>query len=988
MKTALFQRQTIRSALKGWSNLAKLGDHPLTGLRLVANRRTAAGHADTASGRGIALRAVLQEAINRLRPEGETQPDFTHPGWRSYFILQEQFIKGRRARDLRKVMGLSESGYFADQRRALDAVADMLREQEISSAIPEPGLGTPSISTQKTTGHHLPHPSTQFVGRVEEQKKIRHLLSQDECRLISLIGPGGMGKTRLAVEAARQQSTLSAYFVPLEAVETAEQLVVSIAQAVHFEFDSFEANDRSVNDPPQAQLLNFLRGKHLLLLLDNFEHLTQAGSQLVTALMHHAPHLKLLVTSRARLNVRGEWLIDLRGLDLPPADAEGPDPQSYSAGELFVQTLVRVRAGRPLAAKERPAVGEICRLVEGMPLGLELAASWGNMLTCPEIAAEIRHNLDFLQGTFSDLPQRHRSLRAVFSHSWELLTAPEKKVFLSLTVFRGGFDRAAAVAVAQATLPILHGLAGNSLLQINEIGRFEIHELVQQFAAEKLHHNQPAWNEAHARHGRYFAEFLRQRAPHFKSGKKQKEALRQTELELENIRQAWRWALKNGQEQTLIDSIEAIYLFFSMTNRPREGHDILHLVIAHLDNLRPLNGRQNRLLGLAHGILGRFLTLMGRRKEAQVVFKEALLLLAEHGKANERALIEMLAIAADLSEAEIRPEALYERSLAHFEGEQDHWGIANCHLKLVGQWRIGGSPGNHAQQKAVLQLSLENWQKIGDRRGIANTLNYLCDVAYEQGEYADAQQFATRSLAIHEGLGNTIGMAHSLNHLGQVAGTIGRYRDAQRYYQQSLAILRDYGNLREVAVCLDCVGYVSYLLADYKTARQCYEESLTISRDLDDVPGIAWSLHNLGDLARADNRFIEAKRLYFESIRLHKTKDPLSWGGVVALDKLGRVTMALGEREEAEKFFLEALSIANTTGRGRETLDALFNLGRICLARGEVRRAGEILAAVVTHPAVAKETQDAAIELQAQIKGDQLNGKPRRIADLSAELLG
>lgn len=974
--------------MKGWGNLAELGDHPLTTLRLIANRRTAAGHADTVSGRGIALRAVLQEAINQLRPEGETEPDFTHPGWRSYFILQEQFVRGRRARDLQTMMGLSESGYFADQRRALDAVADTLREQEILSEFTEPALATPSISARLTIGHHLPHSSTPFVGRAEEQKQIRHFLAQDECRLINLIGPGGMGKTRLAVEAARQQNALSAYFVPLEAVETAEQLIISIAQAVNFEFDSFEAKEHSVNDPPQAQLLNFLRGRHLLLLLDNFEHLTQAGSQLVTALLHHAPHVKLLVTSRARLNLRGEWLIDLRGLDLPPADAEGLDPQSYSAGELFVQTLLRVRAGRSLTAEERPAVGEICRLVEGMPLGLELAASWGNMLTCPEIAAEIRHNLDFLQGTFSDLPQRHRSLRAVFSHSWELLTAPEKKVFLSLTVFRGGFDRAAAADVAQAALPILHGLVGNSLLQINEIGRFEIHELVQQFAAEKLHHNQSEWDAAHTRHGRYFAEFMRRRVPHFKSGKKQKEALKQAELELENMRQAWRWALKNGHEQIMLDSIEAIYLFFSMTNRPREGHDTLHLVITHLDDLRPLNREQTRLLGMAHGVLGRFLSLMGQRKEAQIAFKEALMLLAEHGKASERALIEMLAIAAELSGVDIRPEVLYERSLAYFESEQDHWGIANCHLKLVGQWRFGGSPANHAQQKEVLHLSLVNWQKIGDRRGIANTLNYLCDVAYEQGEYAEAQQFATRSLAIHQGLGNTIGMAHSLNHLGQVAGTIGRYREAQRYYQQSLVILRDYGNLREVAVCLDCVGYVSYLLADYETARQCYEESLTISRELDDVPGIAWSLHNLGDLARANGLFVEAKRLYFESNRLHKTKDPLSWGGVVALDKLGRVTMALGEREEAEKYFLEALSIANATGRGRETLDALFNLGRICLARGEVRRAGEILAAVVTHPAVAKETQDAAVELQGKIKGDQLNGEPRQIAELSAELLG
>ena len=252
---------------------------------------------------------------------------------------------------------------------------------------------------------------------------------------MTLVGPGGIGKTRLAIEAARQHVALfpdGVYFVPLAPVESPHLLASVIAEALSVSL--------SGSENASTQLVRALRDKRLLLVLDNFEHLLE-GTGLLTDLLD-APNIKLVVTSRERLNLQEEWVEEVAGLAYPRGRLTGT-PEAYAAVELFVQRAQQVQAGFSLADNTQ-AVVDICQRVEGMPLGLELAATWLRVMPCQEIAPQIERSLDFLTTAVRNVPERHRSVRAVLDHSWNLLSETERQVLARLSIFRGGFDLEAA----------------------------------------------------------------------------------------------------------------------------------------------------------------------------------------------------------------------------------------------------------------------------------------------------------------------------------------------------------------------------------------------------------------------------------------------------------------------------------------------------------------------------------------------------------------
>ena len=248
-----------------------------------------------------------------------------------------------------------------------------------------------------------------------------------------------------------------------------------------------------------------------MLLLDNLEHLLpppqplplqEQGVEVITALLQHAPAIKLLTTSRERLKVQGEWVFEIGGLPVPPGD-QTDELEDYSATLLFLQSAQRAQVGLVLPVEERRAVARLCRLVEGMPLGIELAAAWVQTLSCQEIAQETERSLDFLAVSARDVPDRHRSIRAVFDHSWKLLSAEEQQVMRRLSVFRGGFRREAAEAVAEATLPLLSALIDKSLLRRTAANRYDLHELVRQYAEAKLQDIPQEFETTRDRHSAY-----------------------------------------------------------------------------------------------------------------------------------------------------------------------------------------------------------------------------------------------------------------------------------------------------------------------------------------------------------------------------------------------------------------------------------------------------------------------------------------------------
>jgi predicted ATPase len=338
--------------------------------------------------------------------------------------------------------------------------------------------------------HNLPHAAAPFVNRVSEIAEITDRLNDPSCRLLTLVGPGGIGKTRLAMPVAAncaEQFDDGVYFVPLHSVDSPDFILSAIIDVV-------SPQSRSGGDL-KHQFLQYLREKALLLVLDNFEHLLD-GADLLTEILEAAPDVKLLVTSREALNLQEEWRYSVTGLQYPETTA-AEQPGAYSAVQLFVERARQVRGDLSLA-DEQAAVVRVCRLVEGMPLALELAAVWSRALHTNEIATEIQRSLDFLSTSLRNVPQRHQSMPAVFEQTWRRLTDEEQLVFRALSVFRSGFRREAAEAVAGVSMRVLSNLMDKSLLTREPNGRYQIHELLRQYAQTRATSNHARRNAAHS----------------------------------------------------------------------------------------------------------------------------------------------------------------------------------------------------------------------------------------------------------------------------------------------------------------------------------------------------------------------------------------------------------------------------------------------------------------------------------------------------------
>jgi predicted ATPase len=569
----------------------------------------------------------------------------------------------------------------------------------------------------------------------------------------------------------------------------------------------------SGGDEPRIQLRDYLREKEILLVLDNFEHL-MSGAGIVSDLLDGAPDLKIIVTSRERLNLREEWTYELRGLPVPEPD-RNENIEQFGAVQLFLQNAFRVFPEFALTDDEKPSVVDICRLVEGMPLGIELASAWVRALTCGDIAAEIATSRDFLVTTVSNVPERHQSLRAVFENSWNLLTAPERRTLQQLAIFRGGFERDAAREVAGASLSLLLSLADKSLIRRSASGRFEMLETIRQYALEKLKGDDSLHQAVIQRHYLHFASLL-QRLSGELTGKGQKGALALSDREVENIREAWRQAVAVPDARALRQALDGFFHLYEIRGWFQEGIEQFGLAASVFS--RPEPTAEEKLL---HGMLlsrrGWFAFRLGLYEETR------------------RDLLHGLAIFRSLNAHGETAFALY------------NMGIFTYQL------------GDYDEAQRYLEESLRLRREVNDRFGVARSLSILGVVARDRGDLQEARELLTESLSLHRDIGDQRGVSRCLNLLALIHHDRGQEQEQARpLLEESLAISREIDDRRGVAFALSILGALIYETGDYIEARALAEESLEIREEIGERRGIAFSLHDLGNIARALDRHEDA----------------------------------------------------------------------------------------------------------------------------------
>jgi len=859
----------------------------------------------------------------------------------------------------RELMALyTRSGQRAAALRQYDECERVLHEELGVPPLPETtGLyeqirDHPWTRSLPGTGsmHNLPAQLTPFVAREALLAEIEARLADPGCRLLTLVGPGGSGKTRLAIEAASRQVDAyvqGVWFVSLAPVPSVSGIVPAIAQALSFSFHG--------EGPQEQQLIGYLRGKRMLLILDNCEHLVE-GTGLAARILEAAPHARICATSRAPLNVSGEQQHPIPGMDLPPEAAGATltlqDAARYSALKLFVAGAQRVRPGFALSEDNLADVVRVCRLMEGMPLGILLAAAWVSTLTPAEIAAEVGRSLDFLETDWRDVPARQRSMRAVFDHSWSLLGAREREVLAGLSVFTGGFTREAAQRVVGASLRELMGLVNRSLVHRTAGGRFELHELLRQYAAEKLGDVPEVQLETRNRHCAYYAAALERWDVELK-GPRQLVALSEIEADLGNARLAWEWAVERRDVAHLQQGMDGLCRFYEWRGRYEEGEAACRAVAECLDvpegvEERSVVGDGQRVWAKATAWRGAFCRDLRRLEQSKQLLEESLACLdrlASAGQDVQRerafALWQLGHTLYHLSDYEMARQR-HEESLALYQVAGEHWerALVLCHLGDVLQ-RMHFPE----QAEASVRESLAIQRSLGDRREVAAALRVLGWVTLATGRLEESERLTRESVAAFQAVGDRAQAAEARVNLGQSLMFLGKLAEARAQLEESIATYGDLGfSGVSSTVALTSLGWVEVHTGRYDQARALGQRALALTREGGIPRGIGAALELLGWAAMVEGKYEKAQQLCEQS-RSH-LKDPPDHLA------LAYVTYGLGRSAQARHHIHKVLHIAAERGQIQNCADALPAIALLLVDRGEVEQAVELYALALRYPYV------------------------------------
>jgi predicted ATPase/DNA-binding SARP family transcriptional activator len=897
----------------------------LDALTRLANAAESAGDEEGAlwaAQRQLALEPWLESAHRQV------MRILAQRGQRAAAVAQYNRCKQVLAEELRVAPDAETTALYEQIQRG-DPGTVTRRQGDTGTAVPPL---TPSPPHPLTPLINLPLFDTPLVGRAQALAEIEALLQRPGLRLLTLVGPGGMGKTRLAVEVGQQIldsrfwiSDLSAEaespenpkskiqnpkythgvcFVSLASISGgpfgAAALVGAIATALGIALQGGDA---------RTLLLQTLSQKQLLLILDNFEQLLVEGGEgqpeavdLVVDLLNAAPGVQILVTSRQRLNLRAEQLYAVQALTYP-ATATLAEAGAAAAVRLFVQALQRIQIDFQLTAANLAAVLRICQLVQGMPLGLELAAANASGAPLSAVADAIEQRAGFLTVDWRDLPERQRSMRAVFAWSWQLLSAEEQRVLRQSAVFRGGFTYSAAAVVTGATLPLLRRLTDKSLLQWHataDEGRYVMHELLRQFAAEELR-NRPAEASAVAtRHSLYFLDFVAGREKSL-TRHDARQAADEIQGEINNIRQAWTWAathqaMGDAQFSAALDrAAYGLWKFYSQRGPRSEREQLLELA------LQPAAGLSDEP------------TDPHRHQQRQATRSKLLALhatsLVVQGKLSDVAEIARQAIALGQAHAGSEGETLGTIALAQ--------AIAHAH--------------RFAEARVLFEEALQLVQRYQSQSPTGEVLaeaeltayEYLAILAHEVEGFQASRAYLGQSLQLCQRLGKEVSEQEGHYALALLAYWSGEYETAQHEYSAALRLAQRLGNQLGEMFALLGLGEMQRLQGNYPAAQAAIEQGLSLARQLNDRFGQINALVGLNHLHCLLGNLAGAASFVAQLSQILEAHDLLPENRVLILESLAFYEHCAGRTQQALAYAEQALQLLKDDLRAQVTLGHL-----------------------------------------------------------------
>ncbi|HEX2989159.1 MAG TPA: BTAD domain-containing putative transcriptional regulator [Anaerolineales bacterium] len=853
--------------------------------------------------------------------------------------------------------------------------------------------------------HNLPAHPAPFIGRERELEKIAQLLAEPSCRLLTLLGPGGNGKTRLATQAAFRMLQTEPFhykdgvwFVNLAPLAEGQSIVSALS-------DGLQLSSHAKGSDIRQKLLGHLHGRQMLLVLDNFEHLLNEDNvSLIVDLLSMAPLSRILTTSRERLNIEGETVFRVEGLEIPTGEAPQPLPEpepiipAYSALRLFEQCAKRVQPMFQITKDNYADIAQICQHVQGMPLAIELAASWLEVLSPAEINREIARSLDFLESSRRDLPDRQRSIRAVFDSSWTLLDRQTRPIVKALSIFRTSFTREAAQAVSGASAKALLELTNQSWLHRLSDGRYQIHELLRKFAYEILSREMASLLQVKKQFCEYYASYTNSLWDRVK-GPDQQQAYAGVQAEFDNIQTAWLWLVSENRIETAVQSMLPMLLHFCESRG--KVADLKHMITTalaalHTQDWTPTRDRLEIKLRTAEGAF-HFDGFPLRLATYEGIFPIDMETSNRAWSLSEQMDIQELGfwgillafIHGRLIDVEEGVRKL-KQMVPQFKDSDHTWELANTYLHIAKLLNYGGEVSSSEQDIVVEYLSQAQdiFTSLGDHINRGYTLsqwgelklkNHDLEGAVEQwtaartslqahGEWATANDISWQLTDVYIQLGEfqkafecckdmfQVYLAHGLR---ENAVTIlskesfekvryGDIEDALRLRQQCIEMLHDTGPEYQFGWNYWEMGEVLRVLGRLEEASDWYERSRQVFEKFNDYAGTSFYYRGVGDVSLAKREYEAARSAFTKSLQLAQQARH-TWSMTYVTAGLGKSEIGLGDVESASLHLRQAAGLTRKAKDRGIALVLILAVANLYTCEAKLEKAVELGALVESH---------------------------------------